>query len=245
MWLDDLRRFLADKITPTAREAAAKIEGEAIARAPGAPRWLVRCLLILAALGICAGLYYAKWRLWPAKPVPGMQQVATQGGGTVGKGRETPAMERAAKAGKPKPRMTTRPVATIPAADLPPEEQAKLPAVPPAAGADNVVRGMELLKTAVVPPWRGETHVRANIYPDGSVDITQDPQREKFWGLEWKHLELEGGYGIGGKQIDLQGTWLPLRMGNVHVGARAETWTEIDGTIKGAGSIRIRWEPFR
>ena len=250
MWLDDLRRFLADKVAPPAREAAAKIEGEAIARATGAPRWLVRCLLILAALGICAGLYYAKWHLWPAKPNPALTPVATQGGAPVYQGNQVPAMARAAKAGKPKPRETVRPVSTIPVDELPPEEQAKVPAGPPAAGSDNVVRKTELGDTQVVPPSRGETYTRAYLLPDGSIKIFQDPQREKFWGLpwkdgNWKRVELEGGYGAGGKQFDAQGSWWPLRIGNFHVGARAEAWMEAEGTMKGAGSIRVRWKPFR
>ncbi|MCL5884503.1 MAG: hypothetical protein M1377_04035 [Deltaproteobacteria bacterium] len=250
MWLDDLRRFLAAKVAPPAREAAAKIEGEAIARAPGAPRWLVRCLLILAALGICAGLYYAKWRLWPAKPNPVQTPVATQGGGNVYQGNQVPAMAKAAKVGHPKPRISTRPVATIPAAELPPEEQAKVPAVAPAAGPDNVIRGMERLDSAVVPPSRGETYVRTDLLPSGAVQTTLDPQKEPFFGLpwrdgNWKRVEIEGGYGVGGRQIDVQASWWPVRIGNVHLGARAETWAEPGGGMKGAASIRFRWEPFR
>ncbi len=250
MWLDDLRRFLAAKVAPPAREAAAKIEGEAIARVPGAPRWLVRSLLVLAALGIFVGLYYAKWRLWPAKPARDLVPVATQGGGNVYQGNQVPAMARAAVTGKPKPRITVRPVATIPAAELPPEEQAKVPAVAPAAGPDNVVRGPELVDTAIVGASRGDTHVRTYLLPSGAVQTTLDPRKEPFLGLpwkdgNWKYLELEGGYGVGGKQIDVQASWWPVRIGNVHLGARAETWMEPASGMKGAASIRVRWEPFR
>jgi hypothetical protein len=205
----------------------------------------VRYLLALALLVICVVGYWRGWHKRFVKPDPSLAPVATQGGGNVYQGNQVPAMAHAAKVGKPKPRVTVRPVATTPVEDLPPEEQAKVPAIAPAAGPDNVVRKVELADTQVVPPARGETYARAYLLPDGTVKIFQDPQREKFWGWKVKHLELEGGYGIGGKQVDLQATWLPLRMGNVHIGARAETWTEIDGSIKGAGSIRVRCEPLR
>jgi hypothetical protein len=38
---------------------------------------------------------------------------------------------------------------------------------------------------------------------------------------------------------------MPLRIGNFRLGARAEGWGEPDGTLKGAATIRFRWEPFR
>lgn len=250
------RQAFADWVAPK----AAKVAGEAGAavdqakdrivviaqQKTGVSRWHALFLLTLFLLLLGVGGYAIYWRYFrPVKLPAVLVPVQTQGGGQVGRGNQTPAMAKVIKSGKSKPATTVRPVTTTPVDELPPEEQAKAPAIPPAAGPDNVVRKTELGDTQVVPPSRGETYARAYLLPDGTVKIFQDPQREKFWGREWRHLELEGGYGIGGKQVDLQATWLPLRMGNVHFGARAETWAEIDGTIRGAGSIRVRWEPFR
>jgi len=255
------RTWLTKKIASKA-EAAAQAVGSAVDDAKGhavvvvqektgMSRWIVLFLLTLILLSLSAGGYAIYWRYFrPVKTHAAQVPVQTQNGGSVYQGNQTPAMAHAAKTGKPKPRVTVRPVATTPVEDLPPEEQAKVPAISPAAGPDNVVRKVELADTQVVPPSRGETYTRAYLLPDGTVKIFQDPQREKFLGLpwkegNWKRIELEGGYGIGGKQLDAQVTWLPLRLGNVHVGARAEAWMEEAGSVKGAASIRVRWEPFR
>lgn len=251
------RQQIADWIAPKAAKVAGQAEAVADGakdrivvavqeRAPGMSRRLVLFLLALTLLLLFVGGYAIYWRYFHPVKIPAvLVPVQTQGGGQVYQGNQVPAMAKVIKAGKPASRVTVRPVVTIPVEELPPAEQAKAPAIPPAAGPDNVVRKMELGDTQVVPPARGETYTRAYLLPDGSIKIFQDPQKEKFWGWKITHIELEGGYGIGGKQVDVQTTWLPLRMGNVHVGARAEGWTEIDGTIKGAGSIRVRWEPFR
>ncbi len=244
MW-PGLRKRLSDWIVPKVEQLEKKADDAIPDRVKGVRIPRVRDLVALALLVICVVGYWRGWHKRFVKPDPSLVPVATQDGGNVYQGNQVPAMAKAGRAGKPKPTQTTRPVLTTPVDELPPEEQAKAPAIPPAAGADNVVRQLQLGDTQVVPPSRGETYARTYLLPDGSIRIYQDPQREKFWGWQMKHIELEGGYGIGGKQVDLQATWLPLRLGNVHLGARAETWTEIDGTIKGAGSIRIRWEPFR
>ncbi|MCL5884079.1 MAG: hypothetical protein M1377_01800 [Deltaproteobacteria bacterium] len=239
------RKWLAEKIAPKA-EQLEKAADDAIpdcVKGVRMPR--VRYLVALALLVICVVGYSRGWHKRFVKPDPSLVPVATQGGGSVYQGNQVPAMARTAKAGKSKPTTTVRPVTTTPVDELPPEEQAKAPVIPPTAGPDNVVRKLQLGDTQIIPPGRGETYARAYLLPDGTVKIFQDPQQEKFRGWKWKHFELEGGYGVGGKQVDVQATWLPIRLGNVHVGARAETWTEIDGTIKGAGSIRVRWEPFR
>ena len=249
------RQRFADWIAPKVAKAAGQVEaaaGEAKdhavvvvqTQAPGMSRRLVLFLLALALLLLGVGGYAICWRyLRPEKPPAGLAPVQTQGGekapGYAGK-------EIKGLAGKVPSRTTTRPVQTTPVAELPAKEQGYAPVVAPAVGPDNVARkAPELLTSSVVPPHRGDTEVRTWLNPDGSAQNVLTPRGEPFWGWKWKHLELEGGYGIGGKQIDVQATWLPLRLGNVHVGARAETWTEIDGTIKGAGSIRVRWEPFR
>jgi hypothetical protein len=256
------RQRIADWIAPAAAKVAGVVEAAADeakdravvvvqTQAPGMSRRLVLFLLTLSLLLLSVGGYAIYWRyLRPVKPPAALVPVQTQGGGNVYQGNQVPAMAKAAKAGKPAPRVTVRPVATIPVDELPPEEQAKAPAIPPAAGPDNVVRKVELADTQIVPSSRGETYTRAYLLPDGTVKIFQDPQREKFWGLpwkggNWKRIELEGGYGIGGKQIDAQASWWPVRIGNFHVGARAEAWMEPAGGMKGAASIRVRWEPFR
>lgn len=247
------RQRFADWIAPKAKKAVSEA-GETVGEAKehivviaqqktGMSRRLVLFLLALGLLLLGVGGYGIYWRYFrqvkpPAGPVP----VQTQGG------EKTPgyAGKEIKGLGKVPSRTTTRPVQATPVADLPAKEQGYAPVVAPAVGPDNVTRSTpELLTSSVVPPHRGETEVRTWINPDGSAQNVLTPRSEPFLGWEWKHLELEGGYGIGGKQVDLQATWLPLRLGNVHVGARAETWTEIDGTIKGAGSIRVRWEPFR
>jgi hypothetical protein len=256
------RQRLADWIAPAAAKVAGQVEAAADeakdrivvavqTQAPGMSRRLVLFLLTLSLLLLSVGGYGIYWRYFrPVKPPAALVPVQTQGGGNVYQGNQVPAMAKAAKAGKPRPTTTVRPVTTTPVDELPPEEQAKAPAIPPAAGPDNVVRKLQLGDTQVVPPSRGETYTRAYLLPDGAVKIFQDPQSEKFWGLpwkdgNWKRLELEGGYGTGGKQIDAQMSWWPVRIGNFHVGARAEGWMEPAGGMKGATSIRVRWEPFR
>ena len=256
------RQRLADWIAPRAAKVAEQVEGavdEAKDRAvvvvqtqaPGMSRRLVLFLLTLSLLLLSVGGYGLYWRyLRPVKPPAVLVPVQTQGRGNVYQGNQVPAMVKVAKAGKPKPTTTVRPVTTTPVDELPPEEQAKAPAIPPAAGPDNVIRKLQLGDTQVVPPSRGEVYTRAYLKPDGSIKIFQDPQPEKFWGLpwkdgNWKRLELEGGYGTGGKKWDIGPAWFPLRIGNVLVGVRAEGWMEESGTMKGATSIRIRWMPFR
>lgn len=250
------RQRFADWIAPRAVKAAESIGAAADSakehvvviaqQKTGMPRWAVLFLLALTLLLLFVGGYGIYWRYFHQVKLPAaLVPVQTQGGGQVYQGNQVPAMAKAIKAGRPAPRVTVRPVVTIPVDELPPGEQAKAPAIPPAVGPDNVVRKTELADTQVVPPSRGETYARAYLLPDGTVKIFQDPQREKFWGWKVKHLELEGGYGIGGKQVDVQASWLPLRMGNFHVGARAEGWMESASGMKGAASIRVRWEPFR
>jgi hypothetical protein len=241
------RKRLADWIAPLEKKADEavpdRVKGVRIPRA--------RYLLALALLVICAVGYWRGWHKRFVKPDPSLTPVATQGGGNVYQGNQVPGMARAARAGKPKPTTTVRPVSTTPVDQLPPEEQAKAPAIPPAAGPDNVVRKMELGDTQVVPPSRGEVHARAYLLPDGSIKIFQDPQQEKFWGLPWKdgnwrRLELEGRYGlIGNTQAKVTGRWVPLRLGNFHGGIEGSVATEHDGVIRGEGMAVIRWEPFR
>lgn len=205
-----------------------------------------RALYLLAAVVIFAAGYWLAWRSRPVSSAPGQTAVTTAGGDTVFQGPQVPAIEKAKKKGKAKPKVETRPVAVVPAEDLPPEEQAKIPDVPAVAGPDNVLRKPGLLGTAVVPPARGETHVRAFLLPDGITRLDQDPQRERFLGWTWKRLELDGRLGLAGNTQG-KGTarWLPLRMGNLHAGAEASVATETDGVVRGEGMLLIRWEPFR
>ena len=81
--------------------------------------------------------------------------------------------------------------------------------------------------------------------PSGETILTVEPRKEGFFGWEPRNVELEGGYGIGGKKADASGAWYPVRLGAFHVGAKVETWMEETGGMKGAASVRIRWEPFR
>jgi len=230
-----------------------------------------RYLLILLAALLFVGILYAAWRLWPAKPAPSLTPVATVGGEDAYTAPQVEAIDRAEKRGTLRTTTRTRPVATYRTEDLPRSEQDRIPVAPPPtaemkaeAAADNCLRdgnliasddcrqrhpswylSPELAHSAVVPPSRGDTEVRSFLMPSGRLMTTLEPKRERFWGWTWKHVELDGGYGSGGKQVDMQATWLPLRLGNVQIGARAEGWTEPLGEVKAAGSVRIRWEPFR
>ena len=187
MWLR-FRKWLAAIVQPIEQKADDAIPD----RVKGVRIPHVRYLLALALLVIFVVGYWRGWHKRFVKPDPSLTPVATQGGGIVYQGNQVPAIAKAGRAGKAKPRVTTRPVATTPVEDLPPEEQTKAPAIPPAAGPDNVVRKVELADTQVIPPSRGETYARAYLLPDGSTKIYQDPQREKFWGWQLKRPRARG-----------------------------------------------------
>jgi hypothetical protein len=241
------RTWLAEKIAPPAKQLEQKADDAIPDHVKGVRIPRARYLLALALLAIFVVGYWRGWHKRFVKPDPSLVAVATQGG-EKNPGYAAPPVKKLAGVSR---RTTTRPVQSTPVADLPGKEQGYAPVVAPAVGPDNVVRTRpELLTSSVVPPWRGDTEVRTWLNPDGSAQNVLTPQREDFFGWpwsrgNWKRLELEGGYGVGGKQVDAQATWLPLRLGNVHVGARAEGWMEPMGGMKGAGSIRVRWEPFR
>lgn len=252
------RQRISDWIAPKATEAAGQV-GEAVGEAKdrivviaqqktGLPVKVVLFLLTLGLLLLGVGGYGIYWRYFrPVKPPAALVPVQTQGGEKTPGYAALPVKKLAGVAR----RTTQRPVQSTPVADLPAKEQGYAPVVAPAAGPDNVVRTEpELLTSSVVPPARGDTEVRTWLRPDGSAQNVLTPQREDYigwpWkGGNWKRIELDGGYGVGGKQVDAQATWLPLRMGNFQVGARVEAWTDPLGGVKGTGSIRVRWEPFR
>lgn len=212
--------------------------------AGGAKRsWLV--YLLIALFAATAGFFGPRVASrYLSTSTVHLNSVTTTGGGDVFEAPQTPALAKGIKQKTARTTVQPRPVVTYATETLPNTEREKIPDEP-IRGADNVVRPPELTASAVVPPWRGETHARSYLLGDGRTEITLDPQREKFFGWEWRKLELEGGAGVGGKQFDATAGWYPLRLGNVRLGARADGWTEPDGTIKGAASIRVRWEPFR
>ncbi len=202
----------------------------------------------LLAPAILAGGYGLYWKfLKPGLP-PTLAQVATTGGiQGVGVAPEVKAIRRALPGVK---RVSqSRPVVVIDTASLPDSEKARIPAVMPGGISlhwDNVAHPDPVLTaTAEVPKTKAGADVRSYLAPSGETILTVEPRKEGFFGWEPRNLELEGGYGIGGKQVDVQASWWPLRMGNVRVGARADAWVEPTGGMKGAASIRVRWEPFR
>lgn len=215
-------------------------------RVAAAPRCTARYLLVLLLLLLCAVGYWLHWRRSPASPPPSLTPVATRSGGQVYGAPQTPAMAKAIAKGSVRPRTTLRPLAVIDVDELPKEEQDKAPDVAPAAGPDNVVRPLQILATAIVPPTRGETHARTYVYPDGSVQMTLDPQREKFLAFDMKRIELEGRYGVLGNTI-ARGTarWIPMRMGDLHVGVEGSLGSERDGGFRTEGMVIFRYEPFR
>lgn len=208
-----------------------------------------RSWLLYLGIALLAGL--ATWFLpsviskWRGQSTVPMVEKQTVGGGTVYESPNVPALAKAEKRGTVKKQVTERPVVTYRTESLPAEEAKKIPDVPPVVGKDNVSRLPELVASSVVPPWRGETHARAYLMGDGRTEIDLDPQREKFFGLDLRRLELEAGFGAGAKQFDATAAWFPLRLGDVHFGAKAELWMDPDGQFQGAGSVRFRWEPFR
>jgi hypothetical protein len=241
------RQRLADAIAPRVKQ----VEEEAVAAVQKRTGLSVRLVLFLLALTLLlggVGGYAIYWRfIRPEKPNATLVPAQTQGGEKA-PGYMAPEVKKLS--GLPK-RETVRSVQSTPVEDLPEKERGYAPVVAPAVGADCVVRTVpELLTSSVVPPHRGETEVRTWLNPDGSAQNILTPLREDFFGWPWKNgnwkkLELEAGYGVGGKQVDASGAWWPVRVGNFHLGAKAEGWIEPTGGMKGAGSIRVRWEPFR
>lgn len=212
------------------------------------PATRVRYLYIVAALVTLALAYGLYWRLRGPDLPPSLAQVATTGGVQgVGVAPEVKALRKASPAVKRV--VQSRPVVVVDTASLPESERARIPATLPGGVSlhqDNAAHPDPVLTaSAEVPRTRAGADVRSFLAPSGETILTVEPRKEAFFGWEPRKVELEAGYGIGGKQMDASAAWMPIRMGNFHLGGRAETWTEIDGTIKGAGSIRVRWEPWR
>jgi hypothetical protein len=248
-WLKG-KKPAARRAAETLEDLARKVEGEIDEALPDRVRGVrtprARYLVMILVLAICAVTYWRGWHGGLVKQALSLLPVATQDGGTVYQGDQVPAIAKAAQKGKARARTSIRPVITIPAEELPAEERGKIPAVAAAAGPDNVVRPPELATTAVVPPSRGETHVRAYVMPSGAVQATLELQREHFWGWAWKRVEIEGEYGlVGNTTVKGLARWLPLRAGNLHAGVEGSVATEQGGVIRGEGLVVIRYEPFR
>lgn len=215
---------------------------------PSTPAKIAPFLWGLLVLAILAGGYGLYWKFGKRDLPPTLAPVATTGGiQGVGVAPEVRAVRKALPGVKRVPQ--SRPVVVIDTASLPESEKARIPAVMPggislhwdnSAHPDPVLTG-----TAEVPKTRAGADVRSYLAPSGETLITVEPRREGFFGWEPRNVELEGGYGIGGKQVDASGAWWPVRIGSFHVGAKAEAWMEEAGGMKGAGSVRVRWEPFR
>jgi len=202
-------------------------------------------LLVLVMLAVGYGLY---WRFVKPDLPPTLAPVVTTGGlQGVGVAPEVKAVRKAIPSVKRVPQNRT--VTVIDTASLPDSEKERIPTVMPGGitlHADNTAHPDPVLTaTAEVPGTRAGADVRSYLAPSGETILTVEPRKEPFFGWEPRNLELEGGYGVGGKQMDAQAGWYPVRLGAVHFGARADAWTEQNGTVKGSGSIRIRWEPFR
>ena len=247
---------LANKTAPKVSELEQKAEDAIVSsvqkKAPGLSPKIIIFLTTLVLIFIALGGYAIYWKyLRSDKPNSNMEQVITQGGGTVQTGSQVPAVAKASKKGKAKTKTETRPVEYIPDDELPPEEVAKIPNVPPIVGVDNVPRKIQLGDTQVVPPSRGEVYTRAYILPDGKIKIYQDPQKEKFWGLpwkdsNWKRIELEGRLGLfGNTQAKGTARWLPLRTGDIQYGPEISVGTELGGIVRAEGMLMFRLEPFR
>jgi hypothetical protein len=202
----------------------------------------------LLALAILVGGYGIYWKYVKPDLPPTLAQVTTQGGiQGVGVAPEVKAIRKAIPGVKRVPQ--TRPVVVIDTASLPDSEKKRIPTATPGGISlhiDNVAFPDPVLTaTAEVPKTKAGADVRSYLTPSGETILTVEPRKEGFFGWEPRNLELEGGYGIGGKQIDASGAWYPVRLGAFHFGAKAETWMEEAGGMKGAASIRVRWEPFR
>jgi hypothetical protein len=215
---------------------------------PSIPAKIAPFLWGLLALVILVGGYGLYWKYLKPDRTPTLAQVATTGGiQGVGVAPEVKAIRKVLPGVKRVPQ--TRPVIIIDTASLPDSEKARIPAVLPGGitlHQDNAAHPDPVLTaTAEVPKTKAGADVRSYLTPSGETILTVEPRKEGFFGWEPRNLELEGGYGVGGKQIDAQAGWYPVRVGSFHVGARADAWMEQGGTMKGAGSVRIRWEPFR
>lgn len=197
-------------------------------------------------LALAFAVYGYRWYHRPAAPasapITSLPSTPTPSGASAYIPNQIPS----AKPPKVVKRTVTRPVSGTPVVSLPPVELAFVPAtLPPSAVVDNVVRPTELIATAVVPPHRGDTDVRTYLDPAGDARTYLYPQREAFLGFDPLALELSAGAGVGGSKIDIRADYRPLRLGDFHVGAEVRGWQEPDGTLKGAGSVRVYYEPFR
>lgn len=205
-------------------------------------------LWVLLALAILVAGYGVYWKYVKPDLPPTLAPVATMGGiQGVGVAPEVKAIRKAIPGVKRVPQ--TRPVVVIDTASLPDSEKARIPTAFPGGISlhwDNSAHPDPVLTaTAEVPKTRAGADVRSYLTPSGETLLTVEPRRESFFGWEPRNVELEGGYGIGGKQIEGTAGWYPLRIGSFHVGARTDGWMEPAGGMKGAASIRVRWEPFR
>lgn len=265
MWWDDARKWLADKIAPIEKKADAELAEHV--RGVRIPR--ARYLVALAVLAICVVGYWRGWhnRLWGA--ARDLKPAQTQG--NVPGVYQAPPVPAAEKAPATASRITPR---TRKKADLPKKEQDLFPVVPPpapAAGGDNAAirtwaecidadghllfkpgceiyrpQEAELAAASTVPPHRGDTEIRTYLMPDGSFNTSLVPKPERFFGLEWKHVEVEGRYGlVGNTQAKATGRWMPLRLGDVHVGAEGSVAVETGGVTRTEVLGVVRWEPFR
>lgn len=208
----------------------------------------VRYRYIAAVLGTLALVYGLYWKLKDPGLPPTLAQVATTGGVPgVGMAPEVKAVRKALPAVKRV--VQSRPVVVVDTASLPASERARIPAALPGGVSlhvDNAAHPDPVLTaTAEVPKTRAGADVRSYLAPSGETVLTVEPRKESFLGWEPRNVELEAGYGVGGKQMDATAAWWPVRIGSFHVGAQAGGWMEPDGGMKGAASIRVRWEPFR
>ncbi len=215
---------------------------------PSIPVGRARYLYIAGALALLVVGYGLYWKYVKTDPQPTLAPVATTGGiQGVGVAPEVKAIRKALPGVKRVPQ--TRPVTVIDTASLPDSEKKRIPTATPGGiflHIDNVAHPDPVLTaSAEVPKTKAGADVRSYLTPSGETMLTVEPRRESFFGWEPRNLELEGGYGVGGKQIDAQAGWYPVRLGALHVGARVDGWMEQTGTMKGAASIRVRWEPFR
>jgi len=206
--------------------------------------WLIYLLIALFTGLVTWYLPSVASRYLSRSPVQ-LKPVATEGEGDVFTAPKTLAIEKAERKGKARKSVVTRPVVAYVTEDLPKEEADKIPSALSTVGPDNVARKPVLTGSAIIPPWKGVTNVRSYLYSDGRTELTLDPQPEKFFGLDLRNLELEGGIGTGAKQFDATAAWFPIRTGNVFFGAKAELWMEPGGQFEGAGTLRMKWVPFR
>lgn len=199
-------------------------------------RLAVVLVLALAAYAVC-------WYRTPPPPSPTLKPVATQGGAPAYQAPQAEALAKAA----PKKHAAVRTVRTYRTAELPKSEQDRVPEVAVVAPEEGKpAPPTELADTAVVPPALGPTEVRTYVLPDGNVRTTLEPKPEPFLGLDWRRLELEGRYGLlGAERAGAAARWMPLRVGNFHVGLEQDVSQDRTGKPDARTLAVLRWEPFR